>query len=191
PRHGHSEAASGITSLIKAVLALENRTIPPSIKFLTPNPKIPFKEANLKVPVEPMSWLVDRAERVSVNSFGIGGANAHVILDSASSLLGAGARKCTEATTARVASTLHLIVLSANTSESLRRRVTDVQNFLTSYSDMAGDTAHTLGPRRKHLTYRALGFVFNKDTVEFSHFQKMLRIAPAMNFVFTGQEAQW
>ncbi|KAL1597235.1 hypothetical protein SLS60_008817 [Paraconiothyrium brasiliense] len=78
PNVGHSEGASGITSLIKAVLALENRIIPPNIKFSTPNPKIAFKKANLQVPVEPTPWPTDRAERVSVNSFGIGGANAHV-----------------------------------------------------------------------------------------------------------------
>lgn len=39
---------------------------------------VPFEEANLKVPLEPIPWPNDRAERVSVNSFGIGGANAHV-----------------------------------------------------------------------------------------------------------------
>lgn len=96
PNVGHAEGASGITSLIKAVLALENKTIPPNIKFSKPNPKselgialfahpfadrvvaVPFKEANLQVPLEPIAWPKDRAERVSVNSFGIGGANAHV-----------------------------------------------------------------------------------------------------------------
>lgn len=39
---------------------------------------VPFEEANLRVPLEPIAWPSDRAERVSVNSFGIGGANAHV-----------------------------------------------------------------------------------------------------------------
>ncbi|KAK5987064.1 Highly reducing polyketide synthase VdtX [Cladobotryum mycophilum] len=65
------------------VLALEHKTIPPNIKFNKPNPKIPFESKNLKVPIEPTQWPQDRALRASVNSFGMGGANAHVILESA------------------------------------------------------------------------------------------------------------
>lgn len=86
PNLGHSEGASGLTSLIKAVLSLENRTIPPNIKLSSPNPKIPFKERKLTVPLNPIPWPESRHERVSVNSFGIGGSNAHVILDSARSV---------------------------------------------------------------------------------------------------------
>ncbi|PHH92050.1 hypothetical protein CDD83_9168 [Cordyceps sp. RAO-2017] len=78
PNVGHGEGASGITSIIKAVLSLENSIIPPNINFSTPHPKIPLKEYNLEVPVEPMPFPEDRPARVSVNSFGIGGANAHV-----------------------------------------------------------------------------------------------------------------
>lgn len=69
---GHSEASSGLTSIIKSILALEHKTIPPNINFSRPNPKIPFEKANLRVPVEPMSWPSTASERVSVNSFGIG-----------------------------------------------------------------------------------------------------------------------
>ncbi|KAF2138887.1 uncharacterized protein K452DRAFT_276732 [Aplosporella prunicola CBS 121167] len=78
PNMGHSEGASGITSCIKAVLALEKKTIPPNIKFNNPNPQsIPFKQAKLQVPTDATPWPVDRHERVSINAFGIGGANAH------------------------------------------------------------------------------------------------------------------
>lgn len=95
PNVGHSEGASGTTSLIKTVLALEHRVIPPNINFDKPNPKsmhplaafityslttllqVPFESARLRVPLEATSWPTNR-ERASVNSFGIGGANAHV-----------------------------------------------------------------------------------------------------------------
>ncbi|KAF5548576.1 polyketide synthase [Fusarium phyllophilum] len=56
PNLGHSEGASGLTSLIKAVLALENRTIPPNIKFDEPNPDIPWDACGLSVPTEPKEW---------------------------------------------------------------------------------------------------------------------------------------
>ncbi|KAH8432819.1 uncharacterized protein LDX57_010448 [Aspergillus melleus] len=77
PNVGHSEGASGITSIIKCVLALEHNLIPPNVHFRTPNPKIPFDSAKLCVPVDPTPWPADRRNRVSVNSFGIGGTNAH------------------------------------------------------------------------------------------------------------------
>src|SRR6266487_2003487 len=52
PNIGHGGGASGISSLIKTVLALEKRVIPPNIFFDTPNPKIPLEAANFRVPVE-------------------------------------------------------------------------------------------------------------------------------------------
>ncbi|KAF7556645.1 hypothetical protein G7Z17_g1284 [Cylindrodendrum hubeiense] len=78
PNVGHSEGASGLTSIIKAVLCLEKRMIPPNMRFSKPNPNIPFKKGNLRVTDELLPWPQDREERVSVNSFGIGGSNAHV-----------------------------------------------------------------------------------------------------------------
>nr|ALQ32752.1 putative polyketide synthase [Fusarium anthophilum] len=88
PNLGHSEGASGVSSVMKAILALENRTIPPNINFSTPNPKIPFSEMNMAVPVDAIPWPEDRALRVSVNSFGIGGANAHCIIETLEEYLG-------------------------------------------------------------------------------------------------------
>ncbi|KID87248.1 Beta-ketoacyl synthase [Metarhizium guizhouense ARSEF 977] len=85
PNLGHGEGAAALTSVIKCVLALENKTIPPNVNFVTPNPSIPFEEYNLQVPGEPIPWPEGRSERISINSFGFGGANGHVILDSAAS----------------------------------------------------------------------------------------------------------
>ncbi|KAH7400779.1 hypothetical protein DE146DRAFT_653958 [Phaeosphaeria sp. MPI-PUGE-AT-0046c] len=191
PNVGHAEGASGVTSLIKAVLALENRTIPPNIKFSKPNPKIPFKEANLKVPLEPIPWPTDRAERVSVNSFGIGGANAHVILDSTASFLGPNARTQTQASTPKTPATPRLLTISANTSESLRRRVTGFQTYIESSSDAIDDVAHTLALRREHLPHRAFGVAISPDSLKISNFFKAPRKTPSINWIFTGQGAQW
>jgi acyl transferase domain-containing protein len=102
PNLGHSEGASGLTSLLKAVLSLEHRTIPPNIKSSPPNPKVPFEcGGGLTVPIEATPWPEARHERVSVNSFGIGGANAHVILDSAA-CFNASASASTSASAARL-----------------------------------------------------------------------------------------
>jgi len=85
PNLGHSEGASGITSLIKAVLALEHRTIPPNIKFTNPNPAINFRGGRLRIPTSPVPWPEQCEARISVNSFGFGGSNAHAIVDSVES----------------------------------------------------------------------------------------------------------
>ncbi|KAI9157894.1 Highly reducing polyketide synthase gloL [Paramyrothecium foliicola] len=82
---GHAEGAAGLNSVIKAVLALENESIPPNIHYSTPNPHIPFEDGDIHVPTEAVPWPKDRPQRISINSFGIGGANAHAIIESASS----------------------------------------------------------------------------------------------------------
>lgn len=82
---GHTEACSGIAGMMKAVLALENAAIPPSLGFDRPNPKILFNEWCLKVATETTDWPESCAKIASVNSFGFGGANGHIILEAPSS----------------------------------------------------------------------------------------------------------
>jgi len=81
---GHLEAASGIASLIKVALILKHKQIPPNLHFQTPNPHIDFDGLNLRV-VDRLQAFPDHAGALlaGVNSFGFGGANAHVILESA------------------------------------------------------------------------------------------------------------
>ncbi|KAI9052359.1 hypothetical protein LZ554_003709 [Drepanopeziza brunnea f. sp. 'monogermtubi'] len=80
---GHLESVAGIAGVVKAILALEAGVIPPSLNFDTPNPKILFKEWNITVPTTAVQWPYPGPRRASVNSFGYGGANAHVILEDA------------------------------------------------------------------------------------------------------------
>ncbi|KAJ6442338.1 LOW QUALITY PROTEIN: polyketide synthase [Purpureocillium lavendulum] len=128
PNLGHSEGASGLTSLIKAVLALESRTIPPNIKFNRPNPDIPWDSCHLSVPTEPMAWPESRHERISVNSFGIGGTNAHAILDSAQSFgISPAAR--------RPNASPQLLLYSANTADSLKVMITNYEEYIEKNPD--------------------------------------------------------
>ena len=81
---GHLEAASGMAGLLKTMLALENRVLPRSLHFETPNPNIAFDELNIAVADRPLA-LPQGDERLiaGVNSFGFGGTNGHAILASA------------------------------------------------------------------------------------------------------------
>ena len=78
---GHLEGASGIAAVIKTIMILERGLIPPQASYEKVNPKIDLEFLNLKFPVEPTPWPVLGLRRASVNSFGFGGSNAHVILD--------------------------------------------------------------------------------------------------------------
>ncbi|KAL2138415.1 hypothetical protein VTI28DRAFT_6849 [Corynascus sepedonium] len=82
---GHLEAASGLAGLIKAVLVLKKQQIPPNLNFIEPKPGLRLDERQISVPLE-LIPLVPNGEagpvRVSLNSFGYGGTNCHVILES-------------------------------------------------------------------------------------------------------------
>ncbi|HLI69155.1 MAG TPA: type I polyketide synthase, partial [Ktedonobacteraceae bacterium] len=81
---GHMEAAAGIAGLIKVALCLKHRVIPPSLHFKQPNPAIPWQELPLMIPRERVPWPADdEPARAGVNSFGITGTNAHIVLEEA------------------------------------------------------------------------------------------------------------
>ncbi|KAI2635455.1 acyl transferase domain-containing protein [Xylaria nigripes] len=186
PNLGHSEGASGLTSLLKCVMALENRIIPPNIKFQRPNPNIPFAEGGLRVPTEAIPWPKDREERVSVNSFGVGGSNAHVIIDSAASF---GIRKSgRDVTTGN-----RLVVSTASSVESARRGIKECSHFIANHPEELNDIAYTLGMRREHLSCRAFAIVdsSNSKDVVFSEPVKTSTVTSSIAFIFTGQGAQW
>ncbi|KAF2463891.1 reducing type I polyketide synthase [Lindgomyces ingoldianus] len=94
---GHLEGASGIAGVVKAVLALEKGVIPPNTNFKRLHPRIKAKAHNLEFPTLTIPWP-DAIRRASVNSFGFGGSNAHVVMDDALSYLhsrGLQAHHCT------------------------------------------------------------------------------------------------
>ncbi|KAJ5910086.1 Acyl transferase/acyl hydrolase/lysophospholipase [Penicillium tannophilum] len=182
PNLGHSEGASGLTSLIKSVLALEHRVIPPNIKFNEPNPDIPW-DSGLSVPTEATTWPESRSERISVNSFGIGGTNAHVILDSAQSF---GVSPITN----RPITCPQLLVYSANNVDSLKKMIVNYRDYAQKHPGMVDNLAFTLAKRREHLPYRAFAVanLFGGITASLPFRPSGI---PSIVMVFTGQGAQW
>ena len=78
---GHLEGASGIVGLLKVALSIRNRALPASLNYETPNPLIRFDEWNLRVQRELTPWPgADRPLLAGVSSFGMGGANCHLVL---------------------------------------------------------------------------------------------------------------
>ncbi|EEP81156.1 hypothetical protein UREG_05998 [Uncinocarpus reesii 1704] len=80
---GHLEGASGLAQVTNSVFALEKAEIPANPWFNKPNPRIPMDKWNLQVPTQLMPWPSEGPRRISINSFGYGGTNAHCIIDDA------------------------------------------------------------------------------------------------------------
>ena len=182
PNFGHTEGASGLLSVIKAVLSLENSTIPPNIKFSNPNPAIPFKSANLTVPISPVSWPDEKAKRVSVNSFGVGGSNAHVVIDSAPS-------NCNRHIPDHASKETPLLLFSANSRKALGCLVDNYRRHVELNPDCVNDLAYTLAHHREHLSHRTFAIVKHGSLGVVPPAMKSAKHSLIM--VFTGQGAQW
>nr|ALQ32976.1 putative polyketide synthase [Fusarium sp. NRRL 25184] len=187
PNLGHSEGSAGLSSVIKGVLSLEHHTIPPNIKLNNPNPNIPFSEYNLNVPLRPTRFLPDRQKRVSINSFGIGGSNAHVILESYPS-------KQDEVPTPldqRGSDSPSLLLLSGNTEISLQKQIRNHQEWTAANPDCIANLAYTLATHRQYLPHRAFIVSQRETSIEISSPLKAPAGPLSLVFVFSGQGAQW
>ncbi|MEH2171990.1 type I polyketide synthase [Nostoc sp.] len=146
---GHMEAAAGIGGLIKAALAVSHRQIPPNLHFQTPNPKIPWQELRLRVAqsLEPLTNKDNQPPIVSVNGFGLGGTNVHVILQGVESL----------PIDTAIANQPQLFLMSARSPEALKAFAKAYIQFLTQDSSAGislADICYTTSLRRSHHSHR-------------------------------------
>ncbi|RBQ99134.1 hypothetical protein VDGD_07270 [Verticillium dahliae] len=205
---GHSECAAGLSGLIKAVMAVERGVIPGNPTFITPNPKIDFEGSGVRASRTVMPWPSYAAvpRRASVNSFGFGGSNAHVVLEAAETFIrDEGYRKTfktvqdqpkpyTSNQNVPRKGRLRILTFSANDRETLPRNVRAISDHLRDpyVNAQVDDVAYTLSDRRTHHFHR--GFVV-ADSLDFEHSKiitgKRKAQPPRIGFVFTGQGAQW
>jgi acyl transferase domain-containing protein len=158
---GHLETASGIAGLIKAVLVLKHKQIPPSLHFEKPNPHIDFEALKLRVPVEmePFPSKAGSPCMAGVNSFGFGGANAHVILaeapQTASTKPGSASLKSPSS-----GERAWPILISARSEAALQRSAAQLgewmkeQSMKNGSSPLLEDLTYSLGARRNHHSHR-------------------------------------
>lgn len=145
---GHTVAAAGVAGVIKVLLAMRHRALPPSLHFRRPNEHIRFEESPFFVGTELREWPrpADRPRRAAVSSFGFSGTNAHLVLEESPR----------RAARARAARHGYMIVLSARTKTALKQRVNDLLNALRAHGDEGelGDVAYTLQEGRRRLPVR-------------------------------------
>jgi myxalamid-type polyketide synthase MxaE and MxaD len=143
---GHLEAAAGIAGFLKTVLALENRAIPPSLHFTAPNPHIPFDRLQLAVQRELAPWpAVEGAVLAGVTSLGLGGTNAHVVVEAAP-----------EPGPWTDEPGPHLLPLSARSREALAASARSMRDFLADGAAGATltEVCYTASARRSHHDWR-------------------------------------
>ncbi|MFD0746624.1 beta-ketoacyl synthase N-terminal-like domain-containing protein [Phytohabitans flavus] len=155
---GHLEPAAGVAGLIKVALALHHRQLPPSLHHATTNPHIDLDRLGLRVSDTLMPWRSDGSPRIAgVNSFGVGGTNAHVVLQEASLPADPAAD-----------GTPGLLLLSGRTPEAVAGLARQFAEFLPGATASLASVCHTAGLRRTHHEHRlaivasAIGAVVDK-----------------------------
>lgn len=199
---GHLEAASGIAGMIKAAMVLKERCIPPSLHFEQPNPRISFDDLRLRVPRAPENFNVNGLPAVvGVNSFGFGGTNAHVVLQSAPDRPVRAPHPNLDERRAR------LVPVSAKSLEALQASSANLADFLADTA--AGravrfeDVCHTVSVRRSHLEFRAAVVAESSDELA-SGLRALVAerqasppavdepaLSGKLAFVFSGMGPQW
>ncbi|KAI3002617.1 hypothetical protein CBS147346_5843 [Aspergillus niger] len=194
---GHLENVSGIVSVIKASLMLSRGFILPNANFERANPAIPLDEWNIKVPTSQRPWPQGKLY-VSINNFGFGGSNSHVVLERPPRSRGNAAAKTQKERP-------QLFVLSGNDEEAAKRLARNLVVYLEQHPGvferrLIYDVAYTLGERRSHLPWR-IAFP-TASAIELAEAlngaagvpqRAMLGVgsSPTIAFAYTGQGAQW
>ncbi|MER7516740.1 non-ribosomal peptide synthetase/type I polyketide synthase [Streptomyces sp. NPDC126499] len=159
---GHTESAAGIAGLIKTVLSLQHRTVPPHINLTRLNPAIDPASLPYEIPSGPADWPEhDGPARAGVNAFGFGGTNAHVVLEEApkTAVRHGSDPSGADPSEASTAPALTILPLTARDPAVLPRLAEGIRQQLTGTGAEGtpvslSDLGHTLAHRRQHLESR-------------------------------------
>ncbi len=188
---GHLDIAAGVTGLINAVQALVHKQLPPAIHFKSPNPHIDLANSPFYVNTKLTPWEAGTTpRRAGVSAFGVGGTNAHVVLEEAPDV---------EPVTADRPA--HLLVLSARTATALEQATTNLAEHLKANSQVDMDSvAFTLQAGRRCFDHRrAIVCVDRDDAISALQLRDAKRLMtgvhdgrdPRVVFMFPGQGAQY
>lgn len=188
---GHLDSASGVAALMKTILSLEHEAIPSSINFTRPNPKIDFKNSPFYVNTQLRLWPSGHTpRRAGVHSFGIGGTNAHVVLEEAP------AREACSSLRTR-----HLLVLSARSKTALQATAANFASYFQQHPEQSlADVTYTCQVgRREFLQRQVLVCRDARDaakTLAGVDASRVLRATKApielsLAFLFPGQGAEY
>ena len=206
---GHLDAAAGVTGLIRTALALHHRTLPASLHFETPNPKLDLENSPFFVNDQVRPWPEGPSlRRAGVSSFGVGGTNAHVVLEEASGQTDFGVRKTqraaqnTQGTQGKPGT--QLLVVSARDEAALERASLRLRAHIESLPEASSaevaaldwaNLAYTLHSGRRAFAWRRAWACGNKAEALSQMARPMLKPGAAIEtlrvaFLFPGQGSQ-
>ncbi len=184
---GHMDAAAGVAGLIKTALSLEKKMLPPSLHFHSQNPDINFKSGPFSVNARLTEWKSEKPRLAGVSSFGIGGTNAHAILEEPP--------LPHQGSTAKA---YQLLPFSAKTQSSLEKLGNSLKDFLKESQNVdIADLSYTLKTGRSSHKFRS--FVVGKDFQEAIEQLGRIDFHKPFNaskqgrvvFMFSGQGSQY
>ncbi|BBO59205.1 SDR family NAD(P)-dependent oxidoreductase [Mycoavidus sp. B2-EB] len=181
---GHTVAAAGIAGVLKILLALQHRQIPPSLHFVQGNPHIDFEHSPFYINTELKAWETGAGteRRAAVSSFSLSGTNAHAVIGEVP------ARIAQESSRPS-----YLIVLSARTPEQLRRQAEQLVAHCQQEMPEIEAMSHTLWMGRHHCDHR-LGCIAQNSAQVMERLQQWLTqgkaIGVTVNHIKTVQDAQ-
>ncbi|MEY9847756.1 acyl transferase domain-containing protein/acyl carrier protein [Streptacidiphilus sp. BW17] len=190
---GHCESASGVAAVIKTVLALRHGVLPANLHADTRNPRVPWREMNLRVVDEAIPWRAGgngaRPRLAGVSGFGFSGTNAHVIVGEAAPRPASGAGQ-------EVAEGPFLLPLSAPDAEGLTRVADGWRERLAQATDaQVAGLAVTAGRGRAHLGMRRAVVGRTREelaaALEKEEAHGPAERAPKVAFLFSGQGSQY
>lgn len=152
---GHLLEAAGIFSLIKAVLALQHKQLPPTVNFSEPNEKVAWEDAPVYINNKLQQWETSQQQalRAGISSFGLSGTNCHVVIEEAPS------KK--EVSKAKEKNEPQIFVISARTRQQLQELVGQYHQYFKTENNFSWeDVCYTVNTGRDHHNYR-LAFIAN------------------------------
>ncbi|OJY79145.1 MAG: non-ribosomal peptide synthetase [Rhizobium sp. 60-20] len=184
---GHTDAAAGVTGLIKTALALRSGKIPPMPNYQQPNPRINLEGSPFYIPKTAVDWPKGGPRRAGVSAFGVGGTNVHVVLE----------EPPYPPSTSKEVEGHYILPLSARNKPALAQMRINLSNHLAENPKLSlGQLAHTLQTGRREFSHR---LALTAETVE----EAILKLTtesyqplvatdqPQVAFMFPGQGSQY
>ncbi|WP_394618985.1 type I polyketide synthase [Lentzea sp. JNUCC 0626] len=177
---GHLDAAAGVAGFVKAALAVREGVVPPSPYFTEPNPETGLPDSPFFVNREPAPWPLDGPRRAGVSGFGMGGTNAHAVLEEPPS------PEPMPPTRSR-----HLVVLSAASEKALQESRERLAARLAEGGQELADVSYTLRTGRKALRHRLAAVVGAEVVDDLSEAWTGSGDRRDVVFLFPGQGSQY
>jgi len=188
---GHLTAASGVAGLIKTLLALQHKQIPPSLFYNEINPNINIIDSPFYVNAHLSSWNSETKRRAGISSFGVGGTNVHVVVEEFEP----------SPASESIDKSLKLISWSAKTESSLNNYAKKLSNYIARHPNVnLNDVAHTLQTSRADFNFRRfivandgddLLSKLNSVAIDASTTKNLKTKATGIIYMFPGQGSQY